>query len=119
LGRGRLFAGTLVPDVRLVPSAEDGLDPLAERRSLLDAIRNTGAAALAHVRDHGADWLELAVHHTGELTQYARAQRAIEAARRWIDQSRDCTSSTAPAPSAAERRIAVVVSGLGTDSGGN
>jgi hypothetical protein len=115
----KLFAGTLVPEVRLVPSAQDGLDPLAERRSLLDTIRNTGAAAIAHVRDHGADWLELAVHHTGELTQYSRAQRAIEAARRWLDQSRDCTPSAAPAPTPGQRRIAVVVSGLGTGSGRN
>ena len=74
---------------------------------------------MAHVRDHGGDWMALAVHYASELDPVARGQRAVEAGWRWFEQSRDCTSPDTPAPPPGERRIAVVVSGLGTDSGGN
>jgi hypothetical protein len=114
-----LFAGALVPHVRLVPGAEDGLDPLAERRSLLDTLLDAGAAASAYLSDHGSEVLELAVHYAAELDPATHVRRALVAAWRWWEQNRSCTPAADPVPARTERRIAIVVSGLGTASTGN
>ena len=114
-----LFAGTLEPRVRLVPGAEDGLDPLAERRSLLATLLDRGVAAVAHVRSHGADWLELVAHYATELDPVTHIGRAANAAQDWWDQLQDCTPTSTPVPKPPGRRIVVVVSGLGTASRSN
>ena len=114
-----LFAGALEPHVRLVPGAEDGLDPLAERRSLLDTFLDRGAAALAHLEATGGHWLELVAHYVEELGPVVHAQRAAEAFQDWLDQLDDCTPAATEPPPPSGRRIVVVVSGLGTTSDGN
>jgi hypothetical protein len=114
-----LFAGLLEPRVRLVPGAEDGLDPLAERRSLLDTLLDRGAAVVAHVQANGGHWLELAAHYVTELDPVVHAERAVGALQDWLDQLHDCTPVSTLPPSPTGRRIVVLVSGLGTDSGGN
>jgi hypothetical protein len=114
-----LFAGTLEPRVRLIPGAEDGLDPLAERRSLLDTLLDRGAAALAHFEATGGHWAELLAHYVDELNPIVHAQRAAEALQDWLDQLGRCTPASTPPPAPTRRRIVVLVSGLGTDSGGN
>jgi hypothetical protein len=115
-----LLAGTLRPHVRLVPGAEDGLAALgAERRSLLGTLFDTGAAAVAYVADHGGDWARLAVHYANELQPMVHVARAVEAGQEWVRQRLHCTQPSTAVGPPAERRIAVLVSGLGTDSGGN
>lgn len=114
-----LLAGLLEPHVRLVPGSEDGLDPLAERRSFLDTMRDTGVSALTFVATHGADVVELATHYAVEANVLVHVARGAEAMRRWYEQQKDCTPSSTAAPVPEERRIAVVVSGLGTSSDGN
>jgi hypothetical protein len=114
-----LFAGLLEPRVRLVPGAEDGLDPLAERRSLLDTLLDRGAAVVAHVQANGGHWLELAAHYVTELDPVVHAERAVGALQDWLDQLHDCTPASTLPPPPTGRRIVVLVSGLGTDSGGN
>lgn len=114
-----LFAGVLEPRVRLVPGAEDGLDPLDERRSLLETLFDTGAGAAAQLREVGSDWLQLVAHYAAELDPVVHLQRAGDALQDWIDQLFDCTPASTPPPAPTGRRIVVLVSGLGTDSGDN
>ncbi len=114
-----LFAGAIEPHVRLVPGAEDGLDPLAERRSLLDTFLDRGAAVLAHIEATGGHWLELVAHYLEELGPVVHVRRAAEAFQDWLDQLGDCTLAATEPPPPAGRRIVVVVSGLATTSDGN
>lgn len=114
-----LLSGLLGPHVRLVPGAEDGRDPLVERRSLLDTIRDKGQAALEFVADRGPEIVDLVVHYTTEANPIVHAVRGARALARWWAQQQDCTPGSTPAPVPTERRIAVVVSGLGTASDSN
>ncbi len=113
-----LLAGTLRPHVRLVPGAEDGLDPLGERRSLLDALRDTGAGALAWAAEHGSQAIEIIGHYAWELTPAPLTIRVAQAMIAYGQHLRECTSASEPTPVPEERRIAVIVSGLGTGSSG-
>ncbi len=114
-----LFAGSLEPRVRLVPGAEDGRDPLAERRSLWGTLFDTGTAALAHLQSRAGEWVELAAHYLSELDPLTHGARFVRAVVEWVEQRFDCTPASAPVPLPSGRRIAVVVSGLGTGSDGN
>lgn len=114
-----LFRGALRPRVVLVPGTDDGLDPLAERRSLLEVVLDGGAAAVAFVADEGTDALVLAAHYAAELDPATHLRRAAEAAVVWWRQSRRCTAAGDPVVPPAEHRIVVLVSGLGSHSEGN
>jgi triacylglycerol esterase/lipase EstA (alpha/beta hydrolase family) len=104
-----LLAGELVPDAVLVPGTAEGADPLAERRSLLATLTATGAAASAWAV--GA-W---AATTTRTVDTVVLGNLAGVAWAAW----RGCTPSWAAVPSHDGRRVAVVVSGHGTHSGGS
>lgn len=114
-----LLAGVLEPRVRLVPGAEEGLDPLVERRSLLETLTGTGIAAVSFVASKGLPVLDLVAHYATELNPMLLIADGLKEARRWWDQQRDCTPRSTPMVPPVERRIAVLVSGLGTTSGAN
>lgn len=114
-----LFAGRLAPRVTLVPSAQDGVDPLAERRSLLQVVLDRGREVVGELTAEGVDLLEVAALYAVEMTPTTHVLRAVDAGVTWVRQRLDCTDADEPVPASAGRRIAVVVSGLGTDSGGN
>ncbi|HEY6531770.1 MAG TPA: peptidoglycan DD-metalloendopeptidase family protein, partial [Acidimicrobiales bacterium] len=117
-----LLAGLLEPGVRLVPGAEEGLDRLTERRMLGAGILDMRFATIELLKTAGAqavETLEVAVHYANEANPLTRAGRVIVATKRWHDQQQNCSSGSAPMPEPDERRIAVVVSGLGTDSNSN
>jgi hypothetical protein len=114
-----LLSGALRPHVVLVPGTDDGLDPLAERRSLLDVVLDGGAAAVAFVASEGADALALVAHYAAELDPATHALRAADAAVEWWRRNQRCTAPGDPLPPPAEHRIVVLVSGLGSHSEGN
>jgi hypothetical protein len=114
-----LLAGLLEPRVRLVPGAEEGLDRLAESRGFADGLLDTGVATVQYLAETGVDVLELSAHYTTELNPVVRGARVAVATKRWYDQQQDCTPGSADQPEPEERRIAVVVSGLGTTSDSN
>jgi triacylglycerol esterase/lipase EstA (alpha/beta hydrolase family) len=114
-----LFSGALRPHVVLVPGTDDGLDPLAERRSLLQVVLDGGAAAVAFVADQGTDVMALAAHYAAELDPATHLVRAADAAVVWWRQSRDCTAEGEPMVPPTQHRIVVLVSGLGSHSGSN
>ncbi len=111
-----LFTGALRPRVVLVPGTDDGLDPLAERRSLLEVVLDGGAAAVAFVASEGNDALTLAAHYAVELDPATHLRRAAEAAAEWVRRNRDCTAAGEAVAPPAEHRIVVLVSGLGSHS---
>ena len=115
-----LFAGAIEPHVRLVPGAEDGLDPLAERRSLLDTFLDRGAAALAHLEA------------TGGALAGARRPTTSRSSARWStpggrptrSRTGSTSSATARPPRPSRPRRAGAASwcwsaGSGTQSEGN
>jgi hypothetical protein len=114
-----LLAGLLEPRVRLVPGAGEGLDRLAESRWFAEGFLDTGLATVEFLAETGVDVLELSAHYTTELNPVVRGARVAAATKRWYDQQHDCTPGSAEQPEPEERRIAVVVSGLGTTSGSN
>lgn len=113
-----VLAGTVRPRARLVPGTDDGLPALAaERRSLLDSIAGGGVAALAAVGTAATDATGLAWHYLVESLPATHALRVAEVVRAWS--STECTPASTPVPARGERRIVVLVSGLGTHSGAN
>ncbi len=116
-----VLSGAVVPSTRLVPGAEEGLDPLGrqERRSLMSVLFDTGSAALAHLARTGLDLAALGAEFASALATPAVALRAASAFRRWAQQRMNCTDVSVPVPTATERRIVIEVSGLGTASSGN
>lgn len=114
-----LLAGTLAPHVVLVPGAEEGLDPLAERRSLLEVVLGAGLGGATAVTDAARARAVLLAHDAWVLSPQARFQRGIEAVARWYAERDRCTPASVAAPKVPGRRIAILVSGLGTGSDGN
>ena len=104
-----LLSGELVPDAVLVPGTAEGADPLVERRSLVSVLAGTGLAATTWVAATGVGVGLTAVDATVRSTVLGLV---------W-EMTRDCTPEATPVPPPQGRRIAVVVSGLGTGSGGN
>jgi hypothetical protein len=116
-----VLSGSVQPSVRLVPGAEEGLDPLGrqERRSLMSVLFDTGSAALAHLARTGFDLAALGAEFASALAAPAAAMRAASAFTRWAQQRLNCTDASAPIPTPETRRIVIEVSGLGTASSGN
>ncbi len=104
-----LLAGELVPGAVLVPGTGEGADPLVERRSLLSVLAGTGVAATTWVVSTGGRVGATAVDVAARSTVLGVV---------W-EMTRDCTPVSTSVPPPVGRRIAVVVSGLGTGSGGN
>nr|WP_249420416.1 peptidoglycan DD-metalloendopeptidase family protein [Rhabdothermincola salaria] len=104
-----LLGGELSHRPVLVPGTGEGADPLVERRHLLRVVWDAGAGAVGAFGDavdlvpsvFDASWW---LAHTG--VDYLRHRL-------------DCTAPGVAVPSVQGRRIAVVVSGLGTASEGN
>jgi hypothetical protein len=104
-----LLAGELVPDAVLVPGTAEGADPLVERRSLLSVLTSNGVAATTWAVDAWASAASATVDSLAGADVLGLAWRA------W----RECTPGSTAVPPHDGRRVAVVVSGLGTGSGGN
>ena len=104
-----LLSGALVPGAVLVPGTAEGADPLLERRSLFSVMVGTGVAATT--------WAVSTGGRVG-LAAVDVAARSTALGVVW-EMTRECTSASTAVPSPDGRRIAVVVSGLGTGSGGN
>ena len=119
-----LLAGRLRPDIVLVPGAEEGLEPLEahERSTLLETLRDTGAAALAHLARVTVDGVDLARQATEaavSLSGPARTARVVAALARWYQQRGSCTPVSAAVPGLDQRHVVIEVSGLGTSSRSN
>jgi hypothetical protein len=116
-----VLSGSAIPSIRLVPGAEEGLDPLGreERRSLMSVLFDTGSAAIAHLARTGSDLTALGAEFASALATPAVAFRAASAFTRWAQQRMNCTDASAPIPTPETRRIVIEVSGLGTASSGN
>jgi hypothetical protein len=113
-----VLAGAIRPRARLVPGTDDGLPPLAaERRSLLDSIAGGGVAALAALGTAATDATGLAWHYWVESHPATHARRVADVVRAWSET--ECTPASTPVPVRRDRRIVVLVSGLGTHSGAN
>ncbi|CAN5710417.1 hypothetical protein BH24ACT3_BH24ACT3_02800 [soil metagenome] len=113
--------------VRLVPVP----DPVTvgpggdERRHLLAVVstREDGDLSLSG----GIEWarrraggmaarLRAVVHQVGELHPFTHLRRGVEGLARWWEDRRDCTPVIAPVPPPADRRVVVLVGGLGSTS---
>lgn len=116
-----LLAGRLRPTVRLVPGTDDGLDALgaSERQSLLEIVVGGGVAAAASVRDGASDAAALLALYAGELHPATHAWRVADSITTWMGTRSSCTDASVPVPAHDQRRIVVLVSGLGTSSGSN
>lgn len=116
-----LLDGRLHPRVVLVPGIDQGLDALgeSERRSLWSTLADNGAAALEFARETGSSWQKLVAHYAMEFDPATHLARAAGAFEEWRNQRGNCTPSSASVPIRSERRVAVLVSGLGTGSGSN
>lgn len=113
-----VLAGTIRPRARLVPGTDDGLPALAaERRSLLAAIAGGGVAALSALGTTAVDANAMLWHLWVESHPATHAGRIADVVRAWA--TTECTNTTEPVPGPEGRRIVVLVSGLGTNSGGN
>lgn len=123
------------PQVHLVPFDDPPGDGAAGERSaidqliggiggLLDEIGPTAGAVGGWLRDGQSQLLATMAHYArrttfptamldSSLTTWAVWQRAQRAS------ARPCTSDSVPVPRVAERRVALLVAGLGSDSGGS
>ena len=97
----------------LVPGTGEGADPLAERQSLLSTLSGTGMAAASWLGGRVVAGVDILASVPVGLT-VAAVEIGLS-----LDQFDDCTRSSVAVPEPTRRRIAVVVSGLGTGSGGN
>ena len=132
------------PEVHLVPSSElRALSEPEERQGLLaqlwdggralagttleglrwvdDTLARGAGAASGLLADAGADALDglgALGHYARELQPLTRARRLAEAVAAWRAQRGRCTPPSTPPPApAGERRIAVLVAGLGSRGG--
>ena len=116
-----VIAGTARAHILLVPGTDDGLDALgaSERRSLLSTLLDDGTAAIAAAASWTSATASLMAHYIVETDATIHVARMVDAFGRWLDQRDGCTAPGAAVPAPAGRRIVVLVSGLGTASGGN
>lgn len=116
-----LLAGRIRPRTTLVPGADEGRPPLdsRERRTLLTTLRDTGSAAIAHLARTGGRAAGLMADAMSSAGSAAVVARVAVATARWFDQRDRCTPRSVATPRAADRRIAIEVSGLGTASPSN
>ena len=104
-----LLEGRISQRPVLVPGTAEGADPLVERRHLLQVVWEAGAGAVGafgEVLDR--------VPSVADVSWWL-AETGVGYLRHRLD----CTAPGAAAPPPPGRRIAVVVSGLGTGSDGN
>lgn len=106
------------PSVRLVP-LELSAAPLAgERRGVLDFIGDHIPRVVGSWPTVPAD-IRAFLHYTVELRPDVRLGRVARELYRWSNERDDCTSSSSPATPPRERRIAVLVGGLGSTGSGS
>jgi hypothetical protein len=117
-----LLAGLLEGRPVLVPSTAEGADPLEERRHLLgvvaDALADAAGTAVGGALGVAEASFE-ATRAAGELLRdvaLLTGQELVAAVRDLL--GIDCTDGSVAPPRRGERRIVVLVSGLGTDSSG-
>jgi hypothetical protein len=117
-----LLAGLLEGRPVLVPGTAEGADPLEERRHLLGVVADAVVGAVETAVGGSvaiADATLGAAVATGEVLRdltLLAGHELVAAAKDVL--GIDCTDGAVPPPPIDERRIVVVVSGLGTDSGG-
>jgi hypothetical protein len=118
-----LLAGLLDGRPVLVPSTAEGADPLEERRHLLGVVADAIGAVTGATVDIGVTAAAVTVAAARATTDLLldlaelSGQELVAAVRDLLGV--DCTDGADAAPVIAERRIVVLVSGLGTDSGAN
>ena len=78
-----------------------------------------GVGAVTRVGEGARDRAQLLAHEAWLLSPQGRLRRGLGAFARWYDQRSRCTPTSVAAPPVPGRRIAVLVSGLGTGSDGN
>lgn len=113
LDPARLWRGELRRRARLVPGVEEGAPPLiaAERAGLLALVVERVAAWGGAV----GDGTRLGVDLLG-LRPDARLVAAVERLATRAREQRGCTPTGVPTPVARERRVVVLVGGLGSTS---
>ena len=116
-----LLDGSLHPTSLLIPGADEGIEALGahERRTLLRTLLDTGVAATAFLARTGAEATALLVHEADSLLPAAILARSAMAFERWNRQRSRCTAASQPVPPPTQRRIVILVSGLGTASDSN
>lgn len=108
-----LLDGTLPATAVLVPGSAEGADLLVERQGLLSTLAGTGLAATTWAVGRAMAGAATVGAASAGLTAAALSLGLS------LDQLGDCTPRGVAVPAPQRRRIAVVVSGLGTGSGGN
>jgi len=113
----KFLRGEIKQQFVLTPSSADGADPLEERRSFLQLVaEKVGELSQAAVSTATSE-LRFALHYAAALSLN---RIAIVVARDSLLALRQkCTATTTATPKISSRRIAVLVSGLGTGSGDN
>lgn len=101
-----LLDGRLGERPVLVPGTAEGADPLEERRHLLRVVWDAGVAAVGATAQ--------VVPTMADVGWWA-----LDTGAGYVRHRLDCTDPSQLPPAPEERRIAVVVSGLGTASTGN
>jgi len=100
----------------LVPGADDGVAPLAERRSLFSVVVERLGAFEARVGTTGYRRLALLAHHAEATNPVGRLAEVSDRLDRWRRGQDDCTPASTPPSPPGGRRIAVLVGGLGSTS---
>jgi hypothetical protein len=105
-----LFTAAFELRARLVPGADEGRLALArsERASLLRLVLEHAA--------HGVGRGRLLAHYAAELRPDVRVAHVLEGLARLSAQQQQCTPADEPPTARTERRIAVLVGGLGSTS---
>lgn len=105
-----LLFGEQYPSVRLVPLSSSDTSWLSERLSVLDFVGGTiGSLASSHAEIASA-WL----HYVSELNPGVRSARVAGGLWDWWSHRDECTPADVEPEPPAERRIVVLVGGLGT-----
>lgn len=111
-----LFGGTARRRARLVPGIEEGEPALhaSERVGFLQLVLERGVPSWIIDAEDRALWL----HYLGELRVDVRAVRFADDLDHLLAQQRDCTAPSAlpRSPRPTERRLLVLVGGLGSTS---
>ncbi len=122
-----LLFGDGLPEVYLVPDGDLAKRPGSEAqerggllRQLAATLADAGTSAGEWLSGYGDELLEEirgVVHYGWGDSHVAHTLRIAGAARDWWENRDDCTPSGVAAPRLAERHIAILVGGLGSNSG--
>lgn len=110
-----LLFGDGAARVHLVPVADRPRSESDERAGLLKMLERTVARAFDAAASGFGELEELA-HYVGQTYPLKLSAKGADVLRRWWDQRHDCTPGAIEPPKLKERRILVLVAGLGSSS---